>query len=285
MRLHVLIAFLVGLAVAPGWARAQIKLPVFEDDAGASKNIVFEEANQVGDFQHGKLLRVTGTDGKTVQGILVRVDRQKHRLFLRTTPGAVPVAIAEKDVKKVEKGVIKDGNNKQDYTRPEIQATSIINGTKQNISFSAPTLSSGELAHLRRMETGDHELNRLEQLAAREAKVLEEDMAIQTEQRKTQELLNAVLFNYNLQMYDVGPVPPFPLTYAAVPWLSGNGQPWGGVISTLPSALRQGPTVFPGLPVSHEALAKARDQALQVQNRGVYEDGRLVAVILEEQEK
>ncbi len=287
MRLHVLTVVLMGLAVAPGWARAQIKLPVFEDDAGALKKIVFEEAAQRSDFQHGKMLRVTltGAEGKTVKGILVRVDPQKGRIFLRTAPGSAPAAIAEKDIKRVDKGVIKEVGFKQDYAQPEIHAAVIINGTKRTVSYDAPTLSAGERSYLRRLETADHEVTRLEHLAAHEAKVLEGDIAIQNEQRKTQELLNTLLFNYNLQVYGAESLPQTPLIGGPLPWLAGGAAPWAGVLTTLPSALRQGPTVFPGLPVTQEALAKARESQALVQGRGVYEDGRLVAVVLDEQEK
>jgi len=236
MRLQLLASVVVGVALLPGWAQAQIKLPIYEEDTGVLSKVVFEEASQRGDFRHGKLLRVTlnGSGEKTVKGILVRVDKQKGRIYLRTEPGAMPIAFAEKDIKRIDKGVIKEVSYAKDYAQPEIQPVVFLNGSRRTISYNAPTLSPGEKSYLLRMEAVENEMGRLESLAERQEQVLETDIAIQAEHRRTQELINSMLWKYN---------EPFAWRNKALPW--GHQ-----LLMSLPTAVRQGPTVFPSLPVA-----------------------------------
>jgi hypothetical protein len=44
--------------------------------------------------------------------------------------------------------------------------------------------------------------------------------------------------------------------------------------------VRVGPTIFPGMPVDPNVRQAARQKLLTAQNLGVYEQGRLVAVIV-----
>ncbi len=287
MKAHLLACVLVGLFLLPGWVRAQIKLPVFEEESSALKKVVFEEAGQREDFRNGKLMRVTlaGTPEKTVKGILVRVDKQKRRIFLRTEPGAAPLAVAEKDIKRIDKGVIKEVSSKQDYTEPEIRALVIMNGAKRTVSYNAPTLSPSEKSFLIRMEAAENEMARLEWLAEREERVLSTDMAIQTETLKTQALITRRQELLNFLLADMTERDAYLGNFRQI----HTGQDYRPSASTqitaLPSALRQGPTVFPGLTGAQESLAKSRESLALTLSRGVYEGDRLVAVVVEEQDK
>jgi hypothetical protein len=271
MRMQWLTLVLVGLALAPQAARAQIKLPIYEEDTATLKKVVFEEASARGDFQHGRMLRVTlnGADEKTIKGTLVRIDKQKGRIYLRTEPGAAPRAFAEKDIKRIDKGVIREVGYKQDVTQAEIQPLEIINGNKRTVAYVAPTLSPGERDQLFRLEAAQNELARLEALSERELRVLDTDIAIQAQYQKTQELLNLLLWKYN-----------------AVGALPGSSAPWSNqLFASLPSAIRQGPTVFPTLPLATDTLTKARQNLLVAQSHAIFERGTLVAVVTDDNEK
>jgi len=75
--------------LAASSASAQIKLPIFNEGSDNVKNVVFADAGEARDFQHGRLVRVT-LKGEAVRGTLVRVDGKSGRIFVRTQPGSPP---------------------------------------------------------------------------------------------------------------------------------------------------------------------------------------------------
>ena len=281
MRLHILTAVLIGGGILPGLAQAQISHPIFKGEPGAEQNVVYKPADQASDLQHGKKLRVT-LNNSEISGIVVRVDKATRKIYLRTEPGSPPQAFSVDDVniKKVEKVAIKQvafrddrGIRKQemvlqDIYQPEIQQIEIRNGNKRTISYVAPTLSPGEKEYLVRMEAAENELGRLEGLVARQDQVLDTDIAIQAETLRTQELLNVLLWKHE-QGYFWG--------------FGGANLPWpGALVTALPSAARVGPTVFPNLPVASDALVKAQNAFAVAQSHAYLEEGRLVAVVVDE---
>src|SRR5438876_788530 len=99
--------FIAASAAGSGSLCAQIKLAVFDPSAGEPasgiKGVAFEPAKEAADFKHGTLLALTLKDGTKVIGTMVRSEPKTKRIFVRTNPGAVPVAYTEADLKQVEK--------------------------------------------------------------------------------------------------------------------------------------------------------------------------------------
>jgi hypothetical protein len=277
---------LFGLALAPAGARAQIKLPVFEDDGGPIKNVVYQEAKG-GDLQHGKLLNVTLKGDQTVKGTLVRVDRNAKVIYLRTEPGAKPRAIKQDDITKVDKGVIKQASFSQDARAPEIRPLIIINGGKKTVSYDAPSLSPGEQAQLRELEAAENEYARIESQVNFQNQVLENDIALQAGQVRAQELMNELLQKREIPGGYANSVAATPFYsnygYNFIPTI-GNGFEYASKFipasyQTTPLPMVRAGTVFPNLTVPPEALSKARQSLATAQNRAVFENGRLVAFI------
>jgi len=208
-----LAAVLMVIVLIPSWSQAQIKLPIYEEEKGEIQKVVFKEATQRGDFQHGKLLRVTLADGdRVLKGVLVRVDPRTGRIFLRTTPGAMPIAISEKEIRKIDKGIIKheiqEASYKQeDVTLPEIRQFTIYNGMRRTVNYQAPTISPSEIARLAEFEAAENEMLKISFLAEKEKQVLETDMAIQKAQLDNQDIVNNLL--YKQTYYSVLPEPNF----------------------------------------------------------------------------
>ncbi len=291
MRPHILLVALVMLFASSTWVDAQIKLPVFEDERPGLKNVVYKDASGAGDFQHGRLVRLTMNGDSTVKGILVRTDRKNGRVFVRTEAGAAPVIVSVKDVKKMEKGVIREVSFDDDVYQPEIQQLVIFNSGKKSVRYIAPTLSSGEMARLTEMEAAENELARLEYLASVEERVLENDVAMQAAQRRTQELISQILWRQMAPSAYNANVPPTGVYVGSSQANSGQpfvAEPWPNFpnfgATPLPF-VRMGAAVFPRLPVSSDALVSARRNFMVAQNFAIFERGRLVAVIAEEPTK
>jgi len=304
MKFSLLTAALMTLAISPVWAQAQPR-----KDPNI-KNIAFD-ANK--EFRHGQVLQFN-YQNKKVEGVLVRTDA--NNLYIRERPGAMPRAYPRprdiklagddgKGIKDVMVLVADDGRNGvRDVTYPEIQQITIINGGKTRINYLAPTLSPGERSQLNHMESAENEVAQLESLTAIENRVLLNDLGIQTAQREAEELRNLALWQRgpggfsNLQpaIVPFGPswygqplyyVPSFGMAYA-----NGYGYGYGGTNQpdTLtysgapyqPSILRQGPSVFPRLPVSTEALSKAQQNLSVARNNAVFDDGRVIAFVVEQ---
>jgi hypothetical protein len=292
MRLSMLTAVVAGLSLFPGWAQAQIKLPVYAEDKANSKNVVFQEATRRDDFQHGKMLAVTLTGAKEpVRGVLVRVDRTNGRIYLRTKPGSAPRAISESEIKRVEKGVIQEAAFKGDVTAPEIEPFVIYNGARKTVSYLAPTLSPGEIARLRELEAAENEMARLESLATLERRVLETEIAIQTGQEKMLNLVTDLLWKQQ------GPTANSPMfaPFGTYPLFVGFPSVQQIVYDQWPSStnfaaaslpmVRQGTTAIPNTSPTADSLGKARQSYAAAQRNAVIEDGRLIAVITENQDK
>lgn len=269
-------------ATGPAWS--QIKYPIFDESGGKVQNVVFEEATQHSDYQSGKLLRVTLKNDTTVKGVLVRTDPVKKTIYLRTRPGALPQAVPVNDVKRIDKGVIKQVSTTRDVDTPEIQELVIYNGASRRVAYSAPTLSPSEHALLGEMAVAENNLARLEQLASVQQQVLANDVALQTEQVKARELGNQllaqqVLFNVYRSFYEYTPGRSAGAVAGAAEAAAAlANEP----LSALPLIVRSGPSVFPELPITLAPLAKARQDYLTLRNQAVFENGHLVAVIVAE---
>lgn len=286
MRYSIASALLL-LAVTPAWLQAQVKYPVFDESKDSLQNVVFKEATERGDYQHGKLLRITlnGDANPTVKGTLVRTDASKRVIYVRTQPGAAPRAIPISDIKRIDKGTIKEAADSHDVTAPEIRQLVIYNGGKREVAYFGPTLSPAELANLSQLETAENELANLQHLARLEERAVENDVAIQSEQRRTLELTNQLI----AQRLHFGSERPLyqgesrPSESIGAPAWSMESLPavMFGQTSPLPF-VRLGPAVFPKLPVGPEALAQARRNYATAHNHAVFENGRLIAVVVPE---
>jgi len=301
MKFPLLAAVLLILAIPPGLVIAQkdpsVKTIAFDPNKG---------------YRHGQVLQFN-YEGKQVKGILVRADG--NNIYIRESPGALPkpyprpkdVKLAVDDgkgIKDVMLVVADDGKGGvRDVTYPEIQQITIINGRKSSVSYLAPTLSPGERSHLVHLEAAENEAARLENLSSIEHRVLETDLAIQSAQLEAEQLRNLALWQRgpggysNLQPATVpfGPswygqplfyVPSFGMYYGGYSYGSFNYQPDGLLNSGLPyqpTIVRQGPSVFPGLPVAPDALVKAQQNLTLARNNTVFDQGQVVAVIVPDQ--
>src|SRR5262249_29566965 len=153
------------------------------------KGVSFEEATEVGDFKHGQILMVTLNNDKKLVGTLVRVDKKNTRIFLRTDPGTLPVAIASKDVKRVDKALRKNDikpakggeSENESIVQPEISSIIVYNGPYRSVTYISQVLSPGEKALLADLEAAERDVARLEQLLDMKTKFLEEEFALQGE--------------------------------------------------------------------------------------------------------
>jgi len=284
-------ASLMIVAFLPAWAHAQIKLPVFEESKEKYQNVSYQEVSGRADYQHGKLVRLTmAGDGAQVSGILVRTDAAKGLVYVRTQPGQAPRAIAANDIKRIEKGVIKEASYTGDVTVPEIQEMVIYNGGRRTTAYRAPTLSPGELSQLAELEATANEIARLDETVRINTRIemqaVENSLAMQNEQRRTLELTNELLWE---RLTSFGPYWGYGMGYG---WWQGGWQ--GGFDATLLAALpiinanigspivRTETTVAPkaAIATNAESLAAARRALAQTQSRAIYENGQLVAVIV-----
>lgn len=266
--------------------------------SGSIRPVVFEKANADRDLQHGRLVRISMNGSEQpIEATVVRSDAKN--VYVRTEPGAPPRALARKDIKSVEKGmqgvVTKDGirlaATATEVRNDEIQPIEIVNGTRRSVTYLAPTLSPGERSALISLQTAENEVARLEALAVRDTAVLDNTLAIQSAQRRIQELLwlqlarqpSFIPYDYDITVY--GPV-----------WGWGMGNRtfgWGGYPAALPSvtvppAVVTPPVITPTTVdtpkalVAPEALTKARQDLAMAQGRAIFEQGHLVAIVVDD---
>lgn len=246
-----LTAVLLSMAVLPGLGQAQVKFVAFKPETG-------------NDLRHGLSVSLT-VKGNTqpIAGTVVRYDQKTNQIYLRTSPGAAPVAIAQKDIVKAEKKVsdkvqfAADGAS-PDITVDEIQTLEIINGTRRTVSYYAPTLSPGELTQLSSLQSAENEIARLNYLADLQNQVLNNALALQTGQRKRTEMLNQRLLTE-------------PLVWGT--HIPGYGYGPSTIVPPAP--------ISPNVTIAPESkdISAARQNLQAAQSRAVFERGRLVAVI------
>ncbi|MBI3409077.1 MAG: hypothetical protein HY040_12075 [Planctomycetes bacterium] len=268
MRFSTLVVALVALAFSPGWSLAQIALPVFDPqkDGGQPQKMTFEDAKKSADFRHGALLRVTLNDDSKVEGTLVRVDRKATRIYLRTEPGAAPRAIAQKEIKKVEKATrdsIRPAGMREDAVTPEIHQIAVFSGASRSVRYFGPNLSPEELRSLQELEDAENEFARLDQLHMNRSQLVDNEVAIQGERLTSHHLINDLLRQQVWSGFWVLPLAP---SYHQV--VIQHDQPeLAKLVAALPS---------------FEAWTKARDNARSLRSHAVVEDGRIVAMVVAE---
>jgi hypothetical protein len=270
-----------------------VALPVGAQEKKTAKPTMeqkFKAGNPKEDSRHGQPVEITTDDGKKVTGTVVRADAT--RVFVRTQTGAAPQVVAKKDIKNYQKLVeyklSKDGlallATESDVIQPEIQGVVIVNGGRRTLTYSAPNLSPGELSLLQNIQSAEDDLYRLERMADRENQVMENVLAIQDEQRKSIELVNRYQDLLNIMVKQRADNPfwwhdQYYFAYYGVPpyqmYAPTLAQPY-------PIIQQQGPIVMPDVKVSHESLAKARQNLASLQAQTVYERSRLVAVVVKD---
>ncbi|MCI0641747.1 MAG: hypothetical protein L0Y72_05555 [Gemmataceae bacterium] len=288
----VVLALLAWCAQAPAQEK-QIKDPKvkFADDNAAivshykNLGVAFEARTPENlqprsDFRHGNVLLLTFSDegkSQTRAGTLVRVDHDADTVWLRTQPGQPPVAIPRKSISKVEVGM-KAGSGirlaggaaeaKQEFhNQPEIRQVVIYNGAYKTTKYFSDTLSPGEQARLAELEAAEEEAVRLQQQLDSQSdlarSVLISELAARSGIQESQRIFN------DLMRQQMG-------------YVRGNSPTH--LLALLQAGQRADP---PGLLTvdvapSQAALQKARDQLRSAQSRAVYEDGRIVAVVLDD---
>jgi hypothetical protein len=301
MRHSMLVASLFLLASLPQWSTAQTKLPIFEESSQKPRNVVYQEATDGQDLKNGTLVRVTLDDKSKdgIYGVLVRSDPAKQKIYVRTTAGALPQAFDMGRVKRIDKGV-RQVADKGAVVAPEIQQIEIINGARRTIAYHAPTLSPQELAVLDEMQSSENELNRLESLARLRDRAIENDLALLREQRRTRHLLNLliaqqlnpfptnVVNGLNAPFGIWGGWAPDSYGYYYRPAMNTNSN--GLLSETILMAMAAAPPVrmdqvtTQSLAVDENQLVNARRHYLTMVRRGISENGRLVAVIVNDSE-
>jgi hypothetical protein len=281
-----LLSLALGLCVGLGGldsAQAQIKLPVFDPNAVDTpqgiKGVAFEPASDMADFRHGQLLSLTLKNDTKVTGTLVRVDRKSKRLFVRTRPEMAPTAYAESDLKSVEKGVYKGGirpagsDASPNVIQPEINRQVIINGNQRTVTYYSTVVSPGERESLDQMARAENDLIALEAAIDNRNRAILHEQSMKDATLRTQQNINMALelLNAIQPVYVSEYQQDYPLVML---------NPHKTVIGHLPPVLPTGNGIVESLPaVSPEALSKARETARLSVNRGIYEDGRIIAVV------
>jgi hypothetical protein len=268
-------------------SQAQVKLPVFDESDNQVRNVSFQDAKESVDFRHGKLLRVTMNNGETMKGTVVRTDPKRKVIYLRTEAGSMPRALVVNDIKRVEKGIIVQASTRSDVTSPEIQEMVIYNGGTKTVSYRAPTLSHQELVVLEDLEAAQNELARQKRLARMQDAVVANEIAIQSEDRQMRDIINRLL---EVRLANYGMEGPYfdrtgrTVSIAGLPLYGGNQ--WGTelvIAQTAPAqVLTFGPTVTPKVLTTPDPLAESRRALAAVENRAIYEDGHLIAVMVPE---
>jgi hypothetical protein len=260
------------LAAASSVAQAQVKFADLKAGAQA-KDVFFEPAKQLP--AHGTLVALELANGDKVQGHVVRFDLGANELFLRTKPGTAPLVFAGNNIKQMqvasrpgEKGV------RQIIVAPEIFTQVIYNGTQRSVAFASNVLSPGERDLLARLQKAENDCAALVHQRDQRELAVAQDMALQEEQVKTQRLINQTLRNENSINY---PYPP------ATPDAAGllTLRAFRGVWTILPQVVPSAVGVVNALPVPDaKAMAECQAELARLQSQAVYENGRLVAVVV-----
>jgi hypothetical protein len=286
-----------------GLAHGQIKLPIYDPDEKSAdvKGVSFTPATQRVDYKHGALLRITMKDNSVVRGTLVRTDKKANRLYVRTEPGALPVAVAINDIKaegdraRVEKGMIEVAKKPKDgpitlvemvrerVVQPEIFTTTVEAGSHVSKYYTSEVLSSQELAALNELSQAEREVARLETQALVRSQDNANESIMATERLRTQQLLNLGLASQLYYSY------PPRYDFYGPSWMQGNYlvspayPPLGADFTTGAAIAASAPPAppRPAVDTTSVALEKARERLRVAQTRAIYEDGQVVAVMYE----
>lgn len=288
--LSTMLAPVVALAMLTSVGRGQEKfIGPFDPNApsGAPKGVAFVPTTSMADYKHGTLVRLTLNNGEQVTGTLVRLDPKTKRYFIRTRPGSPPVAYAESDLKdkKVEKAIRKDGirpaaDAPDNVVTPEITEQVVYNGSQRTVYYVSTVISPGEREVLEQMQKAQSDLQLLEEQADVRNRAVDTEIGLQAARLETQVLINRTMRMAIAQ----GDVINFPFgvqDFQNYPSIELVARREGAV--QFPLMIPQWKLITESVPaVSSESMAKARANVRVAMNRGIYEDGHLVAVLVEE---
>jgi hypothetical protein len=160
------------------------------------------------------------------------------------------------------------------------------------VVYSSSVLSPAERDVLARLQRAENEVLGLAHQRDLRDRAVALEMALQEERLRTQRLINDTLYNENSVNYPYPPATPSAaglllltnysagLTNLASSYgLTAVGNPKGVIIS-LPQVIPAVSIVDRLPPGDAQAASKAREEWAQLQNMAVYEDGRLVAVLV-----
>jgi hypothetical protein len=185
---------------------------------------------------------------------------------------------------------------------PEIHKQVAYNGSEASVVYTSSVLSPAERDALAKLQKAQNDNLALAAYQDRRERALALEMGLQEERLRAQRLNNDTVYNENMVNYPYPPSTPnaagfgtvvnyypfvpsyvgFP-NYAGLAGYAGGRWPtnYKGVTISLPQVIPPAVGVidrFP--PLDPQALPKAREELSRVQSTAVYEDGRLIAVIV-----
>jgi hypothetical protein len=270
--LHALVLGVVAsLVCSVGTAHAQFKFPT-PAASKAAKDVTFEQVKDTADLKHGTLVSVELNNGDKVTGNVVRFDAKSNTVFVRTAAGKAPVAVAESDVKKMDKGVRQTPKGARNVVNPEIFQQVGVNGTHRTVTYSSKVLSPAEREVLEQLQKAENARATLAHHDDLRDRAMNQELAVADERVKMQRLINQTLQWENWVNY---PYPPATIYDAGHRTLNA----YKGVISVLPPVMPLAGVAAMIPVVEPQAMANALKAWADLQKKAVYEDGRLIAVI------
>jgi len=159
---------------------------------------------------------------------------------------------------------------------PEISKQVVFNGNLRVVTYVSDVVSPGERDILGQMERAENDLSLLEHHMELKQQVLTKEMAMQEERLRGLRLANNTVYLENNVNYP-GNLPFFPYRFNGL-----YGQYQKGVVIQVPEPIPPQQNLNATLPpVNPETLDKARQAVQVMMTRGVYEEGRLVAVVFD----
>jgi hypothetical protein len=314
------LAGLLGMAflAVPG-ARAQEKPAVLPHPSGGEEEVA---KPWKGDLRPGHRYALKLKDDRTVKGMLVRGEGGNW--FVRTAPGRRPRAIAKNDIDRADVLVppITQVKNVEDLPPAyEIHRVEIEAGPERTVRYVGPDLSPEERARLRELEAAENEVARVQGVADLRVQVL--NAARDLEASRAQAMKQ--FFNYSMHTslgFFPATVITFPQpnyagwSYGGLGYYGGIGYPyymgalpaygtgvatvggfrWRAGWETLPAVSPAAAGSEPGAllaalapsllkDASPKSLAEAENALARARRLAVFEDGRIIAVRLDEPEK
>jgi hypothetical protein len=231
-------------------------------------------------LKHGMRLVINLTDKTSVSGTVVWADNSADYLLLRTAPGAAPKKILGKNIADITRIRLTSDSGDALPDEPEIHQVSVTNGSQKTVRYFAPALSPAERAKLTDMEAAENETARVENVLALTIQALREEVRVAREQTIALDRQNSLL---RTQLYWLSGGPYYggyyPAPYGGYYPIASNGYT-GATGGSAPSTRLLETAMTKEIALTKE-LAKLQRNNGQLQSAGLFEDGRLVAVLVE----
>lgn len=223
-------------------------------------------------LSHGMRLVLTMNDKTSVSGTVVWADDEADYLLLRVKPGTPPRKILGKNIADVVRIRLTSDSGNVLPDDPEIHTVTMENGAR-TVKYFAPTLSPGEKARLADLEMAENETAQTEYMMSLALQTMREETQTARERSISRAKRNEWM-NVDLYWYASGP-------YYYARFLNYGYPGYGSGYSAPASTVTE--TVLTKDITLANKLAKLRRDLAQMQNQGLYDNGRLVAVLTESQ--